>query len=288
MVENFSTVDFRSHTGSQITTDDRRAYLKRAEAPRGQVDQETSPVYSRDMAQNKRTITFEGLRAYLTQPLQPAKGGVLVLPTIQGIESHLECTCEWLNQAGMTALAWDPFSAYDPAMPVEQRWPIGRDQLDDRPVQREQLTWVRYMHEELGLEHVGVMGFCLGGRMALTLCAADPRQKACVAYHPSIELPHPARHLDAITAAREIPCPVQILYPGHDHVTRRETFLALRDALESRSAPTIIHVYPGADHGFTEGFNVVTATDRSLNPANLAAKAVAWPQTVALFRACLL
>lgn len=144
------------------------------------------------------------------------------------------------------------------------------------------------MHSDLGLENVGTIGFCLGGRMVFTLAAAEHRIKACVAYHPSIEMPHPDRHLDAIAAARDVECPVQVLYPGRDHITHRETFEALRGSLESRTQPTIIHVYPEADHGFTEGFNIVSKIDRSANPANVTAKNLGWAQTTAFFRACLL
>ena len=239
------------------------------------------------MASHGERITVDGLRGYVARPERTSRAGALVLPTIQGLEDHMEAVCGWLTSAGFTALVWDPFSAYDAAMPPAERFPIGRDKLEDAPAQREQLRWVDYMHGQLGLAKVGVIGFCLGGRMAFTLCAAEPRLKACVAYHPSIELPYPARHLDAIAAAREVRCPVQVLYPGRDQITHRPVFEALRDALESRPAPSAIHVYPDADHGFTEGFNIVSKVDRSKNPANVAAKALAWPQTVALFDACL-
>jgi carboxymethylenebutenolidase len=245
------------------------------------------PLYSPDMAHKTATVGIDGLRAYVAQPEQQGSAGVLVLPTIQGIEEHIEAICGWLNDAGLTALAWDPFSAFDANLPVQERWPIGRDQLDDRVGQREQLRWVRYMHEELTLANIGVLGFCLGGRMALTLCAAEPGLKACAAYHPSIEAHHPPRHLDAIAAAKKITCPVQVLYPGRDHVTTRATFEALREALESRSQPTTVQVYPDADHGFTEGFNIISGTDRAANPANVTAKALGWPQTAAFFNACL-
>jgi carboxymethylenebutenolidase len=239
------------------------------------------------MAHKTATIAVDGLRAYLAQPAQPRSGGVLVLPTIVGVDAHMETVCRWLNDAGFSALVWDPFSAYPVDMPVQERWPIGRGQLEDAPAQREQIRWLGYMHEELGLERVGTIGFCLGGRMVFPLSAADARVRACVAYHPSIDRPHPARHLDAIAAARDVRCPVQVMYPGRDHVTKRETFLALREALDASTAPTAVQVYPDADHGFTEGFNVVSGVDRSANPANVAAKAIAWPQTIALFEASL-
>src|SRR5207249_10266306 len=54
----------------------------------------------------------------------------------------------------------------------------------------------------------------------------------------------------AIGMAADIRCPVQFIYPGQDHLTVRSTFVALRDALESRREASIIHVYPDAGHGF--------------------------------------
>lgn len=237
----------------------------------------------------QQTVTVDGLRGYLVRPERPATAGVLVLPTIAGIEERLRDYCAWLIEAGLLALAWDPFSAYPADLPVQERLPIGRDQLDDRPARQEQLRWLDYLYGELRLERVGVMGFCLGGRMVFPLAAGEPRIHACVAYHPSIyEAPPPPLHLDAVAAAREVPCPVQVLYPGRDHVTSQSTLHALRAALESRAAPTAVHVYPGAEHGFMEAVNPVTGHDRRSNPANVEATRLAWPQTAAFLRACLL
>jgi len=240
------------------------------------------------MASAGETLTVDGLRAHLSRPGRRGKGGVLVLPTIVGIEEHMYGICEKLNDAGLLALVWDPFSAYPADTPLAQLWPIARDELDDRPAQREQMRWVGYMQRELGVENVGTIGFCLGGRMVFTLAAADPRIKAVAAYHPSIEHDCPARHLDAVALARDIACPVQVMYPGRDHITKRETFVALREALESRPAPTIAHLYPECDHGFMEHSNPISGVDRSQNPANREATRIAWAQTAAFFQACLL
>ncbi|MGH7090986.1 MAG: dienelactone hydrolase family protein, partial [Stellaceae bacterium] len=44
--------------------------------------------------------------------------------------------------------------------------------------------------------------------------------------------------------------PVQVIYPGKDHVTSNATFHRLQDALQQRAQPSSILLYPGADHGF--------------------------------------
>jgi carboxymethylenebutenolidase len=232
-------------------------------------------------------IETDGLRAYVSEPERRSRGGVLVLPAVVGIGDHIEDVCGWINKAGLTALAWDPYSACPADQPVEERYPIGLHKLEDEPCRREQIKLVDYMQKELGLDHIGTMGFCMGGRQVFNLCAADHRIRACVAYHPSIDAEPPARHLDAVALAREVPCPVQVMYPGRDHITSNATFKALREALESRSAPTFTYVFPDSDHGFTEGYSPVSKVDRRDNPANPAAKALAWPQTAALFQSCL-
>jgi carboxymethylenebutenolidase len=232
-------------------------------------------------------ITVDGLRAYVTEPKHKTAGGVLVLPTIAGVDEHQEHVCHQLNEAGLLALVWDPFSAYDPEMPLKERLPIGKDKLEDAPCQREQRQWLSYMQEQLGCDSLGVIGFCLGGRMAFTLCAADQRLKACVAYHPSLSHPAPPHHLDAVGLAPEVRCPVQLIYPGQDHVTTRGTFDALREALESRQEPTTVHVYPTAGHGFLEPNDPWTGNPRQ-NPGNAEATRLSWPQAEAFLRACLL
>jgi len=203
------------------------------------------------MSHNTRDLDMKGLRAYLVEPERKSTGGMLVLPTIQGVDPLLKDICGRIADAGLTALAWDPFSAYPLDTPQEDKPKIAQSKLEDEPTRREQMHWVGYMEQELGLENVGTIGFCMGGRMCCTLCAADTRVKACVTYYASIRVPTPPpQELDAVALATEVRCPVQCMYPTRDHVTSNETFYALRQSLESRNAPSFVQFFPNADHGF--------------------------------------
>jgi len=227
-------------------------------------------------------LTIDGLRAYLAQPERPAKSGVLMLPTIAGINAMAKRYCAWINTAGLTVLVWDPFSAFPNDLTPEQRGEVALNgQLKDAACRQEQVRFVSHMVENLGLDKVAVIGFCLGGRQAFSLAAVDHRLKACVAYHPSIRDPKPEHDLDAVALAGEIQCPVQVLYPGRDHITSRQSFDALRQALESRPAATVTHVYPGAVHGFMD-------EARQDDPGNAGATALSWPQSAAFLSACLI
>ncbi|HEX6511215.1 MAG TPA: dienelactone hydrolase family protein [Chloroflexota bacterium] len=229
------------------------------------------------MAHAVSDIERNGLRARLVHPEQPNRAGVLVLSAWPGIDERIEEVSERLAGAGFTALAWDPFSAYDPAISMPQRRELTRGAILDTTARQEQVFWLDYMQSELGLERLGVIGFCMGGRMGLTLAAIDRRLQACVAFYPTIRLPVPEYALKAVDEARNIECAVQVHYPGRDEATNRDTFLQLRHSLESRSglAETFAHYYPHADHGFL--------SPEHQSPANAAARQAAWPLTMAFF-----
>ena len=133
---------------------------------------------------------------------------------------------------------------------------------------------------EYSLTRIGVAGWCFGGRLAVILAARDRWVRACATYHPSIRTARgPHQTEDALALAAEIDCPVEWVHPGNDQVLSGELVPAMRDALVNRaSGATHIHVYPGADHGFMERLNT---------EANRTATALAWPQTVAFFKAAL-
>jgi carboxymethylenebutenolidase len=69
-----------------------------------------------------------------------------------------------------------------------------------------------------------------------------------------------------------------MLYPGADSLVPVESFQRLQGALNSRTTgASIIHVYPGAEHGFS-------SKTRHGNPVNLEAFAISWPQALEFVR----
>ena len=156
------------------------------------------------MSHSARDFEFKGLRAHVAQPETSTKAGVLMLSTIRGVDAELKQMCGTLADVGMTALAWDPFSAYPLDTPHEEKLNIARKLLEDEPTRKEQLLWLRYMQEELWLNSIGVMGLCMGGRACFLVAAVEPRIRALVAYYPSIrEHIEPPETLDAVTLAQE-------------------------------------------------------------------------------------
>ncbi len=230
------------------------------------------------MSPRSQEIRQSGLFGFLAQPDAPTKAGVVVLPTIFGVNAFVRGYAETLARAGLAAAVWDHYEGLPLTTDYEESKARAR-KLSDAGMHAKVKAWIDYMQGELELTSVGVVGFCLGGRYVLLAAARDKRIKACAAAYPSIEMPRlPNQEQDALALAADIACPVHIVQPGHDHVAIPETYATLKAALTKRSAPTIWQYYPDAEHGFMH---------RDKPPANPAASAIASPQLVAFLTACL-
>ena len=231
------------------------------------------------MSPRSQDIKQPGLAGFLAQPDAPTNGGVVILPTIFGVNAFVRGYAETLARAGLAAAVWDLYEGLPLTTDYEESKSRAR-KLSDAGMQAAVKKWLDYMLDDLKLTSVGVLGFCLGGRYVLMTAARDTRIKACAAAYPSIESPRlPNQEQDAIALAADIRCPVHIVQPGHDHVASVETYAALKEALHKRAAPPIWQYYPDAEHGFMH---------RKEPAANPAATVIASPQLVAFLKACLL
>lgn len=227
-------------------------------------------------------IKVGDLNAYLSRPSGGSTVAMLLLPMITGLGEQLRAYADDIAATGVTALAWDPWHGPtgDDHTHEQLRDLMGR--LNDEQALAEQRALLDHLFGELGQEKVGVIGWCLGGRYAFVLAGQDQRLANCVAYHPTVPAtPTEKQPEDAVALAEKITCPVTMIYPGADHLVPVETFNALRKALNKRdAAPSIVHVYPGAGHGFMEAH-------RQDNEINRAATKLSWPQTLSFINTTL-
>ncbi|WP_067662073.1 dienelactone hydrolase family protein [Nocardia miyunensis] len=223
-------------------------------------------------------ITVEGFRAHLTLPVgAEPRGATLLLPMITGIGRRVrEFAQSATARSGAATLVWDPWhgpSSDDTSFGELQQL---HTELDDETVLNEQRALLGYLRREYRTPSPSVAGWCLGGRYALILGARDPDLSAVVAYHPTLSAqPEAGTSVDAVESAAALTMPVMVHYPGKDSLVPWEIFGRLQTALQSRDteAPTIIHLYPRAKHGFSD--------DRRHNEqVNADAWAVSWPQTL--------
>jgi carboxymethylenebutenolidase len=223
-------------------------------------------------------VTVDGLNAYLARPEGGSAAGMLLLPMITGIGHQVRAWADELAGAGVTALSWDPWEGRPSADETPRDVLFGwMSELDDERALDHQRRLLDHLLGDLGCTRAGVIGWCLGGRFALMLGGRDQRLANVVAYHPTVPgRPAPNHTVDAVELTAAITAPVMMLYPGADDLVPVESFRRLRDALESRGrGPSIVHVYPGAAHGFS-------SAERHGDPVNAEAYAISWPQVLDL------
>lgn len=207
------------------------------------------------------------------------RAGILLLPTITGVDAFMRERGQALAEAGFTSLVWDPYPGEAPPADLPAAL-IRSKKLNDGAID-DMSACVSHMLDAMKLPAVAVVGFCLGGRYALVLGARDKRLFACVPYYPSVHYPNlPHQTFDAVALSAEIPCPAHLIHGGADQVFVQAAFEKVREALERRAAATVVQVHPGAVHSFMR-------PDLQKAPANASASRLSWPPVIAFLETCL-
>jgi carboxymethylenebutenolidase len=179
------------------------------------------------------------LGAYRADPPGPARGGVVVLQEIFGVNGHIRSVCDRLALDGYSAVApalFDRFvpnfqSGYSPDEVAEARKHIGK--LDWDAVMRDTAAAADLLRRE---GPVATIGFCLGGSVSYLAAVRLPGLAAAVCYYGG----------QIVRFADEAPrCPVQMHFGEQDHAIP----LADVEAIRAKRPESEVHLYP-AGHGF--------------------------------------
>jgi carboxymethylenebutenolidase len=207
------------------------------------------------------------------------RGGVLILPTVMGVDAAMRERARILAEAGYTSMVWNPYPGQPAPRDLESARALAT-KLNDGALDA-MSDCLSHLLEKLHVPKAAVLGFCLGGRYAVLLAAKDKRLVACVPYYPSIRVPMtPNQTLDAIALAANIACPVHLVHGTADQVFLHPVFLQLRDVLDKRPIATIAQVHPGAVHSFMR-------PDLQKDQPNAAATRLSWPPVMAFLDTCL-
>jgi len=192
---------------------------------------------------------------------------VVVIQEWWGLVPHIEDICRRFGEEGFVALAPDLYHGQSADEPDDAR-KLAMALERDRAVAE-----IRAASEYLvGLDHVspkyvGVVGWCMGGGLALSSAADGAQIGAAVAFY--------GRPLSEEDTAR-LNVPVMGLYAEHDHGITTSDVKQFEAGLQEQGVPHLIHIYPGTSHAF---FN-----DTRPEIFDTAAAADAWARTLAWFR----
>jgi len=208
---------------------------------------------------------------YLALPEGGTGAGVVVIQEWWGLVDHIEGVCDRFAASGFVALAPDLYHGQKvaPGEPDEAGKAMMAMRMDQAG--RDMSGAVDEVRRRGGGDKVGVIGFCMGGGLALVLATQRPDAVAAVVPAYGI-IPWPDAQPDyaAMSAA------VLGHYAEKDEYFTPEAAQALAEQLRGLGKSVEIHVYPGADHAF---FNDTRPEVYDADAANLL-----WDRTVAFFK----
>jgi len=214
------------------------------------------------------TTTGAKFKAYLAAPKEPSAPGVIVLQEWWGLVPHIRAVCDRLAAAGFFALAPDLYhgettKSPDDAERLMMAMDIKSTALDLHAAVRQLTAANRAFPEK-----IGIVGFCMGGQLALYAASQFSEVGVCVDFYGI----HPKVRID-YTRVR---CPVVGLFAEKDAFVTPEVAKKLESDLKSYGVQTDFTVFPGASHAF---FN-----DTRPEVYNKEAADKAWDKMIAAFR----
>ena len=203
----------------------------------------------------------------------PEDGGGIPVVVIQewwGLVPHIEDVCDRFAAEGFAALAPDLYHGEHTTEPDEAGKLMMA--LNVEQAAKDMSGAIEKLREVTGRDAVGVVGFCMGGGLALVLACHRPDAiKAAVPFYGLI--PWAAAQPDW----SKLEASVLGHYAADDGFFSPDQVAALQRTLDELGKDADLHVHPGVDHAF---FN-----DARPEVHNAEESQKAWDETLAFFRA---
>ncbi len=185
---------------------------------------------------------------YVATPDDQTEASIIVIPEIFGVNAGIRKKCDDWAALGYVAVAPDifwrfaPGAELDPDVPEQLQRAFGYfGQYDpDLGVQDIEavIHWLRHVQ---AVDKVGLVGFCLGGRMAY-MAAARTDIDASVGYYGVM--------IDQmLSESHAIANPLMLHIPTADHFVGPDAQASIHAGLDHH-AKVVLHDYVGLDHGF--------------------------------------
>ncbi len=207
------------------------------------------------------------LSGYLARPTgNTARPAVIVLQEWWGLNDNIRDIADRFAAEGYVALAPDLYNGVSTSEPNEARKLVM--ELDMAAAVEEIDVAADYLlaQDFVAGDRVGIVGFCMGGRLALMAARDLDNLAAAVPFYGAPLTP---------AEAAQVTTPILGLYGGDDGGIAAADVHAMEEALRAAGTPVEVVIYPGAQHAF---FNDTRAA--AFNPE---AAADGWQRTLEWF-----
>jgi carboxymethylenebutenolidase len=183
---------------------------------------------------------------YLAVPESGSGPGVIVIQEWWGLNDQIKSVAERLAADGFVALAPDLYRGAHASEPDEAAKIMMSLNLERATKDLSGAVDYLAAHDAVTGDGLGVIGFCMGGGVALWLATLRPDQiKAAVPFYGIIPWEAAQPDFSKLTAV------VQGHYAQNDDFANPESVRALDAQLKSLGKQAEFFEYPGTEHAFT-------------------------------------
>lgn len=168
--------------------------------------------------------------------------GVVVIQEWWGLVDHIKAVCDRFAAAGFVALAPDLFHGKTTKSPDQAGKLMMALRIDETEKELQGAAEYLLKHDAVTSNKIGVVGFCMGGALALYTATKNPNIGACVVFyggHPNVKPDLPS-----------LVAPVLGLYAEKDGFVTPQSVRELESKLKALGKEIEVHIYPATDHAF--------------------------------------
>lgn len=214
------------------------------------------------------------MRMHVSVPSAPgASPGIVVIQHQGGVDEFVQSMTGRLAENGFVAAAPDLYHRDGPDCTDDIV--TRRSRLSDRRIINDVSACVGFLqrHESVDGKRIGIIGFCMGGRVVYLMAAVNPAFKAAVTYYPGNTFRAWGRDLPSpFERSAEILCPLQGHFGADDQNPSPEDMAKLDAELAKFQKPHEFFSYAGAGHAFM---------DSTKDSYRRHADEASWPRTLA-------
>ena len=214
-----------------------------------------------------------GMAAHGAAPLAAGRApGIVVIMHAPGVDTFIHSIIERLARTGYAAVAPDLYHRQSGhGAPLERM-----ARLRDTEVIADVSAAIEHMREQPNVDpqRLGVVGFCMGGRIAFLMAAANRHLRAAVVYYGgNIMRPWGEDVPSPFERIAEIGCPILFHFGENDDNPSPTDRIKLDTELTRHGKVHEFYAYPNAGHAFMNFTNAERYRE--------AASEASWPRTLA-------
>ena len=187
-------------------------------------------------------VSGGSIEGYESVPELGRGPGVIVIQEWWGLVDHIKDVCDRFATAGFVALAPDLYHGKTTKSPDQAGKLMMAMRIDETEKELEGAVEYLLKHDAVTSSKIGVVGFCMGGALALYTATKNANIGASVVFyggHPNVKPDLPNLH-----------APVLGLYAEKDGFVTPQLARDLESKLKALGKEIDIVIYPGADHAF--------------------------------------